>query len=60
MHMPFDGIPFILLSTREYQCQQGNNKNISEKKKYIENEHQKLCWDHPQHIKLGDYLELTK
>ena len=36
MHIPFDGIPFILLSTREYQCHQGKVKTLKKKKLIIE------------------------
>ena len=49
MHIPFDGVPFVLLSTREYQCHQGKDKNVSKKMKYRENQRQKLCSDHSQH-----------
>ena len=31
MHIPFDGVPFILLSMREYQFYQGKDKNVSKK-----------------------------
>ena len=31
MRTPFDGVPFVLLSTREYQCHQGKYKNVSKK-----------------------------
>ena len=51
MHIPFDGVPFVLLSTREYQCHQGKDKIVSKKIKFIENQRQKLSSDHPQHIK---------
>ena len=33
MQIPFDEVPFILLSTREYQYHQGKSKCISKKKK---------------------------
>ena len=33
MNIPFVGVPSILLSTREYQCHQEKDKNISKKKK---------------------------
>ena len=29
MHIPFDRVPFTLLSTSEYQCHQGKDKNVS-------------------------------
>ena len=51
MYIPFDGVPFVLLSTREYQCHQGKDKIVSKKIKFIENQRQKLSSDHPQHIK---------
>ena len=35
MQIPFDEVPFILLSTREYQCHQGKNKSISKKTKKL-------------------------
>ena len=57
MRIPFDGVPFALLSTREYQCHQGKDKSVSKKMKYRENQHQKLCSDHPQHIKTIFSLE---
>ena len=60
MHIPFDGVPFVLLSTREYQCHQGKDKNVSKKMKYRENQHQKLCSDHPQHIKTRKLSQPTK
>ena len=31
MHKPFDGVPFILLSTRDFQCNQEKDKHISKK-----------------------------
>ena len=31
MHIPFDGVPFVLLSMREYQFYQGKDKNVSKK-----------------------------
>ena len=31
MHIPLDGVPFVLLSTREYQCHQGKDKDVSKK-----------------------------
>ena len=60
MRIPFDGVPFALLSTREYQCHQGKDKSVSKKMKYRENQHQKLCSDHPQHIKTTKLSQPTK
>ena len=31
MHIPFDGVPFVLLSMREYQCHQGKHEIVSKK-----------------------------
>ena len=36
MYIPFDGVPFVLLSTREYRCHQRKDKNVSKKMKYRE------------------------
>ena len=60
MHIPFDGVPFVLLSTREYQCHQGKDKIVSKKIKFIENQRQKLSSDHPQHIKTRKLSQPTK
>ena len=36
LNIPFVGVPSILLSTREYQCHQEKDKNISKKYIYIQ------------------------
>ena len=58
MHIPFDGVPFILLSTREYQCHQRNDN--FKKMKYRENQRQKLRSDHHQHVKTRKLSQPTE
>ena len=58
MYVPFDGVPFVLLSMREYQCHQGKDKNVS--KEWNIEKRQKLCSDHPQDIKTRKLSQPTK
>ena len=32
----FDGVPYIFLGNRDYQCHQGRHRNITKKQKYKE------------------------
>ena len=36
MHIPFDGVPFVLLSTREYQCHQGKDRRFKKSAKELQ------------------------
>ena len=62
MQVPFDVFPFILLSTREYQCHQGKDKNVTKKlnREKINTLKPKLCSDHPQHIKKEEIVSTNQ
>ena len=61
MHIPFDGVPFVLLSAMNINVIKEKIKKFQKKMKYREDQRQKLCSDHPQHkLSLPNYLNQPK
>ena len=57
----FDGVPYIFLGTREYQCHQGNDKNKCNKDKHRKKKNELVRGiDHTQHIKSRKLAQPTK
>ena len=57
----FDGVPYIFLGNRDYQCHQGKDRNITKKGKYKETRKDFVHGvDHTQHIKTRKLSQPSK
>ena len=57
----FDGVPYIFLSNRDYQCHQWRDRNITKKQKYKETRKDLVRGvDQTQHIKTRKLSQLSK
>ena len=57
----FDGVPYIFLGNRDYQCHQGKDSNITKKRKYKETRKDLVRGvDHTQHIKTRKLSQPSK
>ena len=57
----FDGVPYIFLGNRDYQCHQGKDRNITKKRKYKETRKDLARGvDHTQHIKTRKLSQPSK
>ncbi|XP_057316143.1 uncharacterized protein LOC130657191 isoform X1 [Hydractinia symbiolongicarpus] len=56
----FNGIPYIWLGTKNYQCHQGKDRGISIKKKYKQDREEKLRGDHPECVRTRKLAQHTK
>ena len=56
-HVPFDGVPYLHLNTRQYNCHQGKDKI---KENYRAKQQDKLCSDHSQYVKTRKWSQPTK
>ena len=59
--LPFDGVPYVFLGAKDYQCHQGKDKNLLMKKKFSEKKETRVRGvDHVQHIKSRKLAQPTK
>ena len=59
--LSFDGVPYIFLGGIDYQCHQGKDKNLSNKRKFVEKKETRVRGvDHVQHIKSRKLAQPTK
>ncbi|XP_057290826.1 uncharacterized protein LOC130613509 [Hydractinia symbiolongicarpus] len=56
----FNGISYIWLGTKKYQCHQGKDRGISIKKKYKQDREEKLRGDHPECVRTRKLAQHTK
>ena len=60
IHIPFDGVPYLHLNTRQYNCHQGNDKNVKYKENHRAKPQAKLCSDRSQYVKTRKCLHPAK
>ena len=60
MSLNFDGIPYIFLGKRDYQCHQGSDRGKRVKEKYQKLRDNLMLGDHPQAIKRRKLIQTTK
>ena len=60
LHIPFDGVPYLHLNTRQYNCHQGKDKNVKIKENHRAKQQAKLCSDHSQYVKIRKWSKPTK
>ena len=60
LHIPFDGVPYLHLNTRQYNCHQGKDKNVKIKENHRAKQQAKLCSDHSQYVKTWKWSQPTK
>jgi len=58
--LEFDGVPYLWLGRREYQCHQGNDKAKSQKIKYRNNKNNSLMSDHTSSMRTKKHTQPTK
>lgn len=56
----FNGIPYVWLGTKKYQCHQGKDKGVSIKADYKKKREEKLRGDHPECVKTRKLAQHTK
>ena len=59
-HIPIDGVPYLHLNTRQYNCHQGKDKNVKIKENHRAKQQAKLCSDHSQYVKTRKWSQPTK
>ena len=60
LHILFDGVPYLHLNTRQYNCHQGKDKNVKIKENHCAKQQAKLCSDHSQYVKTRKWSQPTK
>ena len=53
--IPFDGVLYLHLNTRQYNCHRGKDKNVKIKENNRAKQQAKLCSDHSQYIKTRNW-----
>ena len=56
----FTGTPYLFLGSCQFQYHQGDDKNVSKKRKFRETQKEKLTGDHAEPIKTINSLTLQK